>query len=90
MNRALRQMLDQVAERTTALIFAPPSYADRFDDFGCVDPTAWELAEMEIADEQIHVAHDAHGQAEQVAGCLAWMELPERLIASTFSESFPG
>ena len=36
MNSATRHMLDQVADRVTALIHAPESLADRFDAHGCL------------------------------------------------------
>jgi hypothetical protein len=42
MNQTLRRMLDQVADRVTALVHAPPAWADRFDPYGCLDPPAWQ------------------------------------------------
>ena len=44
----LRQMLDQVAERVTALVFAPPEWADRFDEHGCLLPDVWETAPLPV------------------------------------------
>ncbi|MCE9526974.1 MAG: hypothetical protein K8R36_13065, partial [Planctomycetales bacterium] len=44
LNRALRQILDQVAERVTALIHAPADWEDRFDEHGCLIPAAWKNA----------------------------------------------
>ena len=40
LNRAQRQMLDQIADRVTALVIAPQELAERFDEHGCVVPTA--------------------------------------------------
>ena len=38
LNQAQRRMIDQIAERVTALIFAPQELADRFDEHGCQPP----------------------------------------------------
>ena len=42
LNRAQRQMLDQVADRVTALVFAPPDSAGQFDEHGCLRPEKWQ------------------------------------------------
>lgn len=71
MNRALRQMLDQVADRVTALVFAPESWADRFDQHGCLVPEAWQDVDLDLRDEEIQTAEDAAGQAELVVRQIA-------------------
>lgn len=48
MNRIIRQMLDQVADRVTALIHAPESEQDAFDEYGCVKPDEWETRELNV------------------------------------------
>ncbi|NLE38883.1 MAG: hypothetical protein GX621_12735, partial [Pirellulaceae bacterium] len=53
MNRAQRMMLDQVADRVTALVFAPERLADRFDEHGCLLSEAWQEAEIDLAEERI-------------------------------------
>ena len=53
LNRSQRMMLDQVADRVTALVFAPEKLADRFDEHGCICPAAWLTQEIPLADEQM-------------------------------------
>jgi len=71
LNRSQRRMLDHVADRVTALVFAPHKLADRFDEHGCVRPTAWLNQEIPLADEQILVADDPVDQADAVVRTLA-------------------
>ncbi|MFW6125363.1 MAG: hypothetical protein ACOC46_04375, partial [Pirellulales bacterium] len=71
LNLQQRLMLDQVAEQTTALVFAPESLAERFDGHGCLKPEAWEQAETGLADEQIILADDPADQASAVARWMA-------------------
>jgi RecB family exonuclease len=71
LNRSQRMMLDQVADRVTALVIAPAKLADRFDQHGCVCPAAWLTQEIPLAAEQIEVADDPAGQAEAVVRALA-------------------
>ena len=46
LNRAQRQLLDLVAERVTALVFAPPKLADRFDEHGCLVPESGPSSQL--------------------------------------------
>lgn len=55
MNRIIRQMLAQVAERVTALIHAPVEEADSFDEFGCVIPEHWENRLLNISFEATRI-----------------------------------
>lgn len=71
MNLGLRQMLDQVADQVTALIFAPTQWADRFDEHGCLVVDAWEQADIEIPSERIRVVGGPGDQAAAVVDCLA-------------------
>ncbi len=48
MNRIIRKMLDQVSDRVTALIHAPESEADSFDEHGCVKPDVWETRALNV------------------------------------------
>ena len=48
MNRIIRKMLDQVSDRVTALIHAPESEADSFDEHGCVKADVWENRPLNI------------------------------------------
>lgn len=71
LNRAQRQMLDQIADRVTALVVAPPDIADRFDSHGCLVPARWTRAELPLADEQIERVDGPAEQAETVTRWLA-------------------
>jgi ATP-dependent helicase/nuclease subunit B len=64
LNRSQRMMLDQVADRVTALVCAPDELADRFDEHGCLCPSAWSGQEIALADKQIEVADNPVEQAE--------------------------
>ena len=63
MNRIIRQMLDQVADRVTSLIHAPKSEADAFDDYGCVRPDHWEKRLLNIGMEISRIADSPLDQA---------------------------
>jgi len=63
LNRTQRAMLDQVAERVTALIFAPGDKSERFDEHGCLLADHWQQAAPDLRDEQIEVAGDPADQA---------------------------
>ncbi len=71
LNRAQRQMLDQVADRVTALISAPSEMTDRFDRHGCLEPASWTDVAVPLSDDQICVAMSPSDQAETVADALA-------------------
>jgi len=71
LNVAQRAMLDQVVDRVTALVFAPDSIADRFDEHGCIDPDAWQRAELHVDDAHWHVVDGPLEQAERVAEWVA-------------------
>ena len=74
LNRSQRMMLDQVANRVTALVFAPEKLADRFDEHGCLCPAAWLKQEIPIVTEQMEVADDPVDQAEAVVRTLVGFE----------------
>ncbi len=71
LNRALQAMLEQVAERVTALVFAPAELKDRFDSYGCLIPAKWQKEWVELEDEQIRVVDGPEEQAEEVVRVLA-------------------
>jgi ATP-dependent helicase/nuclease subunit B len=70
LNRAQRQMLDQIADRVTSLIVAPRELADRFDEYGCLVPAQWTEAELPLADAQIE---RVDGPAEQAEAVTRWL-----------------
>ena len=71
MNVALRHMLDQVADRVTALIVAPPDWQDRFDEHGCLVPAHWAGVEIPLATTQIAVVEGPNAQATEVLSTIA-------------------
>jgi ATP-dependent helicase/nuclease subunit B len=70
LNRAMRQILDQVAPRVTALIHAPSEWDDRFDAYGCLVPAIWKTAKLDINDEQVE---RVDGPADQAEAVTRWM-----------------
>jgi len=71
LNGSQRLMLDQVADRTTALIVANEDLAERFDEHGCLKPEAWRYVPIELSDERIEVADTPADQAEAVVRAIA-------------------
>ncbi|HQX50140.1 MAG TPA: PD-(D/E)XK nuclease family protein [Planctomycetaceae bacterium] len=64
MNQIIRQMLDQIADRVTALIHAPESEADSFDEYGCVLPEQWETRLLNIPLDSTRIADSPPQQAQ--------------------------
>ena len=48
------------------MIFAPPAWADRFDEHGCVIPAAWENKIIPLVTEQVQVADSPADQRADV------------------------
>lgn len=63
MNRVVQQMLEQVADRVTAIIHAPESEADGFDDCGCLNVAAWAERSINIDMAATRIASDPIEQA---------------------------
>ncbi|QDU29984.1 ATP-dependent helicase/deoxyribonuclease subunit B [Anatilimnocola aggregata] len=70
MNKALRQMLDLVSTRVTALIVAPTAEAERFDSHGCLIPEAWQQLPLPLAESQMV---RVEGPAEQADSVVNWV-----------------
>lgn len=71
MNLALRQMLDQLSDRVTAMVHAPLELSGRFDAHGCVVPDAWQDAPIPLTARQIRVVEGPAEQADAVLETLA-------------------
>lgn len=71
LNRAMRAMLDLVADRVTVLVAAPEKWADRFDEHGCLIPEAWLDVPMPIDDGTVRRVDTPADQAYEVAQELA-------------------
>lgn len=74
MNVATRQMLNQVAEHVTALIFAPSEWSDRFDEHGCLLPGVWQDARVPLSPKQVEVVSGPNEQAFAVLRHIASYE----------------
>ena len=74
LNRAQRQLLDLVADRVTALVFAPADQADRFDEHGTLIPEKWINCEIPLKDELVERVDGPADQAEAVSRWLASLQ----------------
>lgn len=66
LSRTLRGMLEQLGEQVTSLVFAEPSLADRFDEYGCVRPEAWQTVNVGVEDRHVLIADGPANQADAV------------------------
>ena len=71
MNGIVKKMLSQVADRSTAVVYAPESLADSFDDWGCLIPKQWETRSIDVPHDCTVVADDPQDQADAVVRHLA-------------------
>ncbi len=84
LNQSTRAMLDQVSDRVTALVHAPESLSDRFDEHGCLRPEKWMTVPAEtvpagsapipLLREQVRVVDKPLDQADEVVRVLAGFE----------------
>jgi ATP-dependent helicase/nuclease subunit B len=63
MNVATRKMLDQIADRVTALVFAEDSWSDRFDAHGCLLPEVWQDISIPLTTDHVDVVSSPNDQA---------------------------
>ncbi|MGV3608852.1 MAG: PD-(D/E)XK nuclease family protein [Planctomycetaceae bacterium] len=70
-NHAMRQILDQVAEKVTILIPAPESLADHFDEHGCLVTDKWRSHRLNFSDSQLVQVDSPADQAFAVGQWLA-------------------
>ncbi|MEZ6117890.1 MAG: PD-(D/E)XK nuclease family protein [Pirellulaceae bacterium] len=66
MNSAMRQMLDQVADKVTALIVAPERFQNRFDSHGCIVPQVWQNVYVPLDEQHVLRADRPADQAQAV------------------------
>lgn len=71
MSRLVRLMLDQVADRVTALIHASPACADAFDDYGCLVPEVWQERMLNLPLDLCRIVNSPTEQADRVVTELA-------------------
>lgn len=87
MNRAQKKLLRKFADFVVPVVFAPESFADHFDDFGCLklhdekgEPhDFWCDEKIPLDEEQVHVVETPLEQADEVLRRIA--ELGGRLTA---------
>lgn len=70
LNKATRQMLQQVSAKVVALIHAPESEALGFDDFGCLEPYYWKDKKVPLESSQVIVTDQPEDQANAVCHLL--------------------
>ena len=87
LNQSMRQMLDQVADQITALIYAPDDQADRFDAYGCLVADAWQNVELPIQDDSLLEADNPVDQSELVARRIA--QFGARFLAEEITVGLP-
>ena len=56
LNPVFRDMLLQVADKITAIVFTDDDHRDWFDDLGCLDVERWQQARIPIEDSMILMA----------------------------------
>lgn len=66
LNKTLQAMLQQVSDRVFALIHAPESLSNCFEEFGNLKASAWENLNIDIDEAQIHIVDGPQEQAAQV------------------------
>lgn len=71
MNRVVQQMLQQVADRVTAIIHAPESEAAGFDAFGCLQLDHWTERRLDIDLQSTRIVNKPEEQATMVVKELA-------------------
>jgi hypothetical protein len=66
LNRVQRTMLAAIADQCTALVSAPESFADRFDEEGCLVESAWRTPPLPVPLDSISVRERPSDQAAAV------------------------
>ena len=63
MNRVVKQMLDQIADRVTVVVHAPADESESFDEYGCLVAEAWTDRKLDIPLDATRIAEDPEQQA---------------------------
>jgi RecB family exonuclease len=67
MNHAQKSILKKFWDFVTPVVFAPKTFADRFDEFGCLVPDAWKEMQIDLDDDsQISMVRKPDRQADAV------------------------
>lgn len=71
MSALTRRLIDHIADRSVALVPAPHTMRDRFDDYGCVIPHKWDGVRIDIPEQSVIAGE---GPDEQAAAALREIE----------------
>ena len=66
MNKLQKKILKNFDLFMTSLVFAPETFKERFDEFGCLRTEAWCEAPLEIGDDTIRIVMKPEHQADTV------------------------
>lgn len=89
-NRTVRRMVEQVAERTTALVFAPETSSHLFDEIGCLDVEAWSKEPLPIRLDHVEMVDGPTEQALRVAEIISnWAKTyaPDEIVVGVPDEN---
>ncbi len=70
-NELQRRLFERIAERLSALVFAPASEADSFDEIGCLDVSRWKDRDIPLPIERWSVVSGPEDQASEALAILA-------------------
>lgn len=71
LNRSMRGMLEQVAEKVTSVVFCDPNHADRFDSLGGIVTAKWLHQELNLDNDRFLVVDGPADQGFAVANFLS-------------------
>ena len=71
LNNTERLAIQRGARSVTALVYAPESLAERFDDFGCVVVDAWGAAPVDLPEQRVRFVDTPRDQADAALASLA-------------------
>ena len=83
LNRAMRLMIDQIADQVETIVFAPREHSQRFDEHGCLKSNAWPYPLVDLNESQIRVVTRPGDQADELLRALAELDgqyPPEEIV----------
>jgi len=66
LSRTTKAMLSLVGDKVTSLVVGDTNMSHYFDEYGCVEPDAWQSHNLNIEDHQILLADGPSNQADAV------------------------
>lgn len=97
MNHAQKAILNKFSSFVTSIVFAPESFKEKFDDFGCLIPGTWDheqfLLNPSIDEEQINIVerpeHQANAVLRKISGLGGKYAADEIIIGVPDSQVIP-